>query len=445
MAGGGSPTMTIFAEFGLLILAMASLGEQFIGVGTPEYSGEYLGASLTNMLGDSSGAAAAGFLFKSRFSAAPVYLAADQAEIELMRTQYVDAVVAADGERTEATQAALNRWRTAAGRNPAAERARDVALDAASVILKALIVVELLQQLAGFGPPYEGDDLKSGSDQFIVTGEHLSSAGADNSWRGLASLDYIGINASLGDDARKMAELDRQLAELVKTQAGLVTHVRLGFGILTLLLAAAYVYEVKMALLPGAQAAAETYATLAAVVGISAAVSMILSLCGLSAYNASLAAKLTSQYNQLAADAADSVTETDMPAAVAGPPAVASGPPLTPLAPMTPLTLESARPGPRLGQPLEPVAHFSSGIASGMNPANRVATATAASVDAVSRGDGTGQVRQREEGREECEERDEDSPAAAEPTEAAAEPTAAVPIPAPGGQTSADRPEPFQA
>ena len=292
--------MTVFAEFSLVILAMASLGEQFIGVGNPEFNGEYLGASVTNMVADLAAVGAVGVLVKKRFAAAPVYAAADQGEIEMLRTRYLDAVEAAEGNRTETTQAALNEWRTAQGRNPVADRARDAALDAASVLLKALVVVECLQQLAGFGPPYQGDDLKSGSAQFASVGNWLASAYGHGRWRGVAVQGYDDLNSGLQTGIGNIAQLDRQLAEIISVQAQLVTHVRLGFGILTILLALAYGYEIRMALVPGAQAQAEIYAQEGAVVGVCAAISMLSGLCAVSGYNASSAEKLTRQYDALA-------------------------------------------------------------------------------------------------------------------------------------------------
>lgn len=299
--------MSAFAEFSFIVLAMASLGEQFIGVGTPQFSGEYLGASVANIFGDLSAGGATGFLLKKRFAAAPVYAAADPGEIELLRTRYLEAVEAAEGNRTDATQAALHEWRTAQGRNPAADRARDAALEAASIILKALIVVEFLQQLAGFGPPYQGDDLKSGATQFAATGQQLALASGENQWRGLAAQDYGGLSGGLLTIAQGMAELDHQLAEIIQIQAGLVTRVRLGFGILTVLLAAAYGYEVRMAMLPGAQIQAEIYAKWGALVGVYTAISMLSGLCALSGYNGRAADKLTRQYDTLACEAISAV------------------------------------------------------------------------------------------------------------------------------------------
>ncbi|MBY0441752.1 MAG: hypothetical protein K2Q25_06395, partial [Mycobacteriaceae bacterium] len=241
-----------------------------------------------------------GFLLKKRCAAAPVYATADPGEIEMLRTRYLETVEAAEGNRTDATQAALNDWRTAQGRNPAADRARDAALEAASIILKALMVVECLQQLAGFGPPYQGDDLKSGSTQLASVGQRLAWASGDGQWRGLASQGYSGLNTGLQNIVQGMAELDHQLAEIIKIQASLVTHVRLGFGILTVLLSAAYNYEIRMAMLPGAQIEAQIYAKWGAMVGICTAVSMLSGLCALSEYNASEADKLTRQYRELA-------------------------------------------------------------------------------------------------------------------------------------------------
>ena len=50
--------MSVLADAARLITNLGSFGEQFIGVGSAQFSGEYLAASATSMSADLGGAVA---------------------------------------------------------------------------------------------------------------------------------------------------------------------------------------------------------------------------------------------------------------------------------------------------------------------------------------------------------------------------------------------------
>lgn len=104
------------------------------------------------------------------------------------------------------------------------------------VILRIYAAVEILEFTVGFGPPYEGHDFKVGSKQLTALREQLESTFPDSSWQGSAAQAYVAEVAALRDGVQELAELDRKLAARLKDQADWVNHMRLGFGILKLLL-----------------------------------------------------------------------------------------------------------------------------------------------------------------------------------------------------------------
>jgi uncharacterized protein YukE len=261
--------MSLFLDAARLITNLGSLGEQFIGVDSPNFSGEYLAASATSMGGDLFAAGSVSYKWKR--------------------------------------QAALH--------GPIGE-------GKASIILSTLAVVEVLELTTGFGPPNEGDDLKVGSEQFATVSGQLGSAFPDDNWQGSASQAYADRNTALQNNAQTMADLDLQLAAIVKDQADWVTHIRLGFGILKDLLAAAFAIELAIKLTvppPGGLTTAQLFATIVAGLGATIAAGMLGTLCYFSVENAKKADALTTQYTELAAAAVLSgtpLTPTEVPAAV---------------------------------------------------------------------------------------------------------------------------------
>ncbi|MBY0442261.1 MAG: hypothetical protein K2Q25_09030 [Mycobacteriaceae bacterium] len=104
------------------------------------------------------------------------------------------------------------------------------------VLLKAYAAVDALEPSIGFGPPYEGADLKVGAEQFRTLHDQLTSAFPDISWQGLAAQSYAHAVTELRDDMQTLADMDRKLADLVKDQAAWVTHMSLGFALVKFLL-----------------------------------------------------------------------------------------------------------------------------------------------------------------------------------------------------------------
>ncbi|WP_025735552.1 EspA/EspE family type VII secretion system effector [Mycobacterium genavense] len=82
----------------------------------------------------------------------------------------------------------------------------------------------MLELTTGFGPPYEGDDFTAGSEQLTEICAQLKTALPDDTWQGDASEHYAEQVTALSDLAKKIADLDHQLAEITKNQAEWVTH-----------------------------------------------------------------------------------------------------------------------------------------------------------------------------------------------------------------------------
>jgi uncharacterized protein YukE len=172
-----------------------------------------------------------------------------------------------------------------------------------SPILWALTVVEALELTTGLGSPHEGDDLKSGSEQFAKICEQLGSIFPDDSWQGSASQAYAKQNKDLQDLAEKMQKLDSKLAATVKDQAEWVTHARLGFGILKDLLITAFIIEILMRGFVATYMAADTFAKVVAVLGIAVAVAMVSDLFARSIQNTQRVNGVAVEYGAVAADA----------------------------------------------------------------------------------------------------------------------------------------------
>ncbi|MCV7408883.1 hypothetical protein AWC05_07205 [Mycobacterium florentinum] len=188
-----------------------------------------------------------------------------------------------------------------------------------SIISWTITAVQLLQLTTGFGTPYDGASLKTGSQQFTTLAEQLKSALPDAGWEGEASEAYAGQDKSLQNIAQTMADLDNQLAALVKNQADWVTHMHLAFGILNDVLLAALVIEVILTFTvpaPAGPVVAKVFAITVASLGISAAVAFLGTLLGYSIENGKKADALADSYAAMAAGTVhnDSVAESKVAA-----------------------------------------------------------------------------------------------------------------------------------
>ncbi|PRI16648.1 EspA/EspE family type VII secretion system effector [Mycobacterium shigaense] len=198
---------------------------------------------------------------------------------------------------------------------------------AASIISWTITTVQLLQLTTGFGTPYDGASLQTGSQQFTSLAEQLKSALPDTGWEGEASEAYAGLDTTLQTVAQKMADLDSQLAALVKNQGEWVTHMQLAFGILNDLLATALIIELILTLAvpaPAGPAVAKAFAITVASLGISAAVGFLGTLLGYSIENGKKADALADSYAQLVAGIVQNDSVAQAKVAVAGQSTVSS-------------------------------------------------------------------------------------------------------------------------
>lgn len=120
------------------------------------------------------------------------------------------------------------------------------------IVLAAIVVVVLAQQLAGISVPFglsaaqgvpeqpeQGRFLKSGSQDFSQVDALLHLA-VPVTWRGAAADKYTAANEQLMTAARQMAELDHTMADAVRTHGGVVDYTRWGLGIVQNALVSAY-------------------------------------------------------------------------------------------------------------------------------------------------------------------------------------------------------------
>ncbi len=75
-------------------------------------------------------------------------------------------------------------------------------------------------------PPDTGEGLAAGVGAFRGASEILGSAGSDPGWQGAAAQAYDDRNTEQQARTEKMANLDAQFADLLKTQATQVRHLR---------------------------------------------------------------------------------------------------------------------------------------------------------------------------------------------------------------------------
>lgn len=177
-----------------------------------------------------------------------------------------------------------------------------------------------MQLTTGFGTPYDGASLQTGSQQFTSLAGQLKSALPDTEWQGDASQAYADLDAALQTAAQQMADLDTQLAALVKNQGEWVTHMQLAFGILNGLLTTALIIELILTVAvpaPAGPAVAKVFAITVASLGIAAAVSFLGTLLGYSIENGKKADALAESYAALVAGIVQSDTVAQAQVAVA--------------------------------------------------------------------------------------------------------------------------------
>jgi hypothetical protein len=270
--------MSVFAAAAKCIASLAALGQQGAGLGldlggwsgSGESSAEGTAAMGTNFAGDIGSLASpfAGKMVAGYMKSLPM------------------------GDR-------FNMVNKMGGEAGAKEFAKGI-----SIISWTITTVQLLQLTTGFGSPYEGDSLKSGSQQLTTLAGQLTSALPDTGWQGDASEAYADLDTTLRTVAQTMADLDNQLAALVKNQADWVTHMHLAFGILNDVLLAALAIELVMTFAvpaPAGPIAAKAFAITVATLGISAAVSFLGTLLGYSIENGKKADALAANYSELVA------------------------------------------------------------------------------------------------------------------------------------------------
>ncbi|CQD11322.1 putative alanine and glycine rich protein [Mycobacterium lentiflavum] len=269
--------MSIFASAARCITSLANLGQQGAGLGL-DFSGwsgstpgaEGYAATATNTAADlgSFGAAIGGRVIAQNFKS-------------LSTGAKFDTIARMGGEK---------------GVNDFGK--------AVSIISWTITTVQLLQLTTGFGTPYDGAALQTGSQQFTSLAGQLQSALPDSGWVGDASQAYADLDAALQSAAQQMAELDSQLAALVKNQGEWVTHMQLAFSILNGLLTTALIIELILTVAvpaPAGPAVAKIFAITVASLGISAAVSFLGTLLGYSIENGKKADALADSYAALVA------------------------------------------------------------------------------------------------------------------------------------------------
>lgn len=339
--------MDVFAEAASIILAIVAVGQEFVCIDNldfsgAEYSAEYLTGSLFAV--GVGGSVALGKGLKPRRK---VRFAEEETVVE------IEGMGFSAEERAELKRSSVwkqKRWNpedlevaneTLAGHGSPRRTKEDVARANKSrthqrgpdIILMALGVVQTLNLTTGLGPPDEGENLKDGSAQFAsVSGQLGSAFPSAPSWSGDASRAYASQNTVHQGRYQRMADLDRQLVDYVKSHAAWVNRMRLGFEILTGLALVAYMHEGRIrAVNPGLFGLefAFNFACIVSAIGILVALGMVGTLAGLSWRAGQAADGLTSQYKELASAAApfgmDSKSALDQTRIVAAAPSTFSG------------------------------------------------------------------------------------------------------------------------
>ncbi|MEE6179994.1 EspA/EspE family type VII secretion system effector [Mycobacterium sp. 050134] len=253
----------------MIILNLGALGSQFVGLDDGGFAdGEYL--SSTTMSTNADGLAALGAFVSPEI----------QTKIVASKTGlgFIDDDYFQDEKKSSAT--------------------------AASAILWAISIADVLESTTGFGPPAEGAGVRAGSRELSALIDMLQAALPDDRWQGAAAQVYAEACEALQQCARKMAQLDAELTAVVTNHADWVTHIRLGFGLLKGLLVAAIAVELALLAwvpLPANFTAARAFGWLVAVLGVTVAVGLVTTLFGLSFRHAAEADDLGNQYADLTA------------------------------------------------------------------------------------------------------------------------------------------------
>ena len=170
---------------------------------------------------------------------------------------------------------------------------------AADIIAWTITVVDILALTTGFGTPNDGAEVKAGSEQFVAAIEQLKLAIPVEHWKGDAAQAYADKDITEQEIAQKLADLDVQLAAIIKDQGDWVTHMRLGFGVLKDVLFAALVIHLLLMFAvppPAGAIAAKVFAITVCVLGIAAALSFLGVLIGYSVENGNKANDLAADY-----------------------------------------------------------------------------------------------------------------------------------------------------
>ena len=167
-----------------------------------------------------------------------------------------------------------------------------------------ITLVDVLELTTGFGPPTEGENLKAGSQKFTEIYDQLQSALPGEQWQGTASGAYADADKTLRDLAEEMAQLDLELAALVKGYGDVVTDTRLSLGILKDILVVALILEIAMIFMPPpAQVISKWFGITVSVLGSLTALGMIGSMMGKSSGYADEAGDVAAKYEKVTADA----------------------------------------------------------------------------------------------------------------------------------------------
>lgn len=115
-----------------------------------------------------------------------------------------------------------------------------------SLIYPVIIGAEVTLLTAGFDAPYNGADIKAGTEAQLLRslGGRLNSALPDSAnWEGLAAQNYAGKVQGIEQIIDRLIEIDQQLADCAQRQAEIINNIRLGLGVLKGLCAAACFYS----------------------------------------------------------------------------------------------------------------------------------------------------------------------------------------------------------
>lgn len=275
--------MNPFAAAAQIVGNVLDVTQRFAFFTDPDYlQGEYLASVVTCMAGGAGAAA--------------ITLTELRLGKTLLRQSVIREMMSRGISRQEATSltATSDEWADESARERATNEAKG-----GNIIAITMAIVDALEQLTGWGPPDEGASLGAGSQQLTALAGLLGLAAPDDDWQGEGSRAYADENTAVRELALALAELDTQLAAVVTSQATWAAHIRLGFGILTDLLAAALVVELTLRC-SGHIKAAVVFAITVCVLAILAATTLLAALTTSSNIHAGQADALNTQYGNAA-------------------------------------------------------------------------------------------------------------------------------------------------